>query len=61
MVKIKKEKSYVVYFMSYDGKRIFYDKKNDVYSVALRRDGTDDFFATLDDAFNAIDNRKNKK
>ena len=45
----------VIYFMSYNGHRIFYDKDFEVYLVAIKRDGTDSYFTTLDAAMDAID------
>ncbi len=45
----------IIYFMSYNRHRIFFDTVHEVYMVAIRRDGTDSFFATLDDAMDAID------
>ena len=45
----------IIYFMSYNRHRIFYDTETKAYMVAIRRDGTDSFFATLDDAMDAID------
>lgn len=45
----------IIYFMSYNGHRIFYDKEYKVYLVAIKKDGTDNFYNSLDDAMNAID------
>lgn len=50
-----KRNTTIVYFMSYNGHRIFFDTDTKVYMVAIKRDGTDNFFATLDEAMDAID------
>lgn len=54
---MKKNETSIIYFMSYNKHRIFYDKEFKVYLVALKRDGTDDIFSSLEDAMNAIDER----
>lgn len=41
--------------MSYMGHVIWVDSVSDVYMVALKRDGTDDYFDTLTDAVDAIE------
>lgn len=45
----------IIYFISYNRHRIWFDTVHEVYMVAIRRDGTDSVFATLDDAMDAID------
>ena len=52
---MKKKETTIIYFMSYNKHRIFFDTDNKVYMVAIKRDGTDNFYATLDDAMDAID------
>lgn len=50
-----KRNTTIIYFMSYNGHRIFFDTDTKAYMVAIKRDGTDNFFATLDEAMDAID------
>lgn len=52
---MKKKETSIIYFMSYNKHRIFFDTVHEVYMVAIKRDGTDSFYATLDDAMDAID------
>ena len=52
---MKKKETSIIYFMSYNKHRIFFDTDHKVYMVAMKRDGTDNFYATLDDAMDAID------
>ena len=52
---MKKKETSIIYFMSYNKHRIFFDTVHEVYMVAIKRDGTDNFYATLDDAMDAID------
>lgn len=41
--------------VAYRGHVIRYDTELQVYKVAIKRDGTDTCYSTLDDAYNAID------
>lgn len=59
MRKMKKDTS-VVYFMSCNNHRIFYDKEFKVYLVAIKRDGTDNVYLTLDEAMDAIYEEESK-
>ena len=52
---MKKKNTTTIYFMSYNKHRIFFDTDNKVYMVAIKRDGTDNFYSTLDEAMDAID------
>ena len=52
---MKRKETSTIYFMSYNKHRIFFDTECKVYMVAIKRDGTDSFFITLDDAMDAID------
>ena len=45
----------IIYFMSYNRHRIFFDTETKTYMVAIKRDGTDNFYRTLDEAMDAID------
>ena len=45
--------------MSYRGHVIWMNEHG--FMVALKKDGTDTYFATMDDAFEAIDNIEDKK
>lgn len=42
--------------VTYRGHVIWYDTELQVYKAAIKRDGTDTYYSTLDDAYNAIDN-----
>lgn len=53
MIKYKRFKKIV----TYKGYSIFFDTEYKVYLTALNRDGTDTFFSTLDEAYEAIESR----
>lgn len=40
---------------NYQGHVIYFDTETKAYLVALKKDGTDSHFSTLDEAYNAID------
>lgn len=48
-------------FSSYRRHQIFYDKTLRVFLVAIKRDGTDNYFRTLEDAWDAIDRLEDGK
>lgn len=50
-------------FMSYNGKRIWYNVMEDgtIYYMVARGDGTDEYFTSWEAACEWIDNRKHKK
>lgn len=52
---MKKKETTIIYFMSYNKHRIFFDTDTKAYMVAIKRDGTDNFYTSLDDAMDAID------
>ena len=54
MAKKKKETS-VVKWMSYKHHQRYFDKKYQVYMVALKKDGTDSYFVNFNDVLDAID------
>ena len=56
-----KKTTTVIRFSSYRRHQIFYDKTLRVYLVAIKRDGTDDYFRTLEEAWDAIDRLEEEK
>ena len=49
------KQSAIMRFMSYNRHTIYYDMQVRKYLVAIKRDGTDDYFDTFDEAMDAID------
>ena len=56
-----KKSTRVFKFSSYRRHQIFYDRELRVFFVAIKRDGTDTYFRTLDDAYDAIDRLEDGK
>ena len=56
-----KKQTSVIRYMSYRRHQIFYDKELHVYLVAIKRDGTDNYFLTYDEALEAIDKLEDRK
>lgn len=55
-----KKNTSTIKFSSYRHHQIFYDKATGAFMVAIKRDGTDDYFRTYDEAMDAIDRLEDK-
>lgn len=47
--------------ISYRGHVIYYDTDCEAFSFAMKRNGTDTYFGTLDEAYDAIDEIEDNK